>query len=72
MSAIKLCATWRADAYAIIHRSSSTAESPHPWRVTWLDADGPCGHTYRATRAEAVRAAVADGYTLLLSVRGAR
>ena len=67
VSAIKLRAAWRSDAFAIVHQSCGLSDPP--WRVSFFDDDGPVGHTFRDTRSEAVKVAVSDGYALLESIR---
>ena len=64
---IRFNATFRDDAFAIVHPGVSPDDKA--WRVSWFDDEGPVGHTSRETQAEAIHAAVGDGYSLLVSAR---
>jgi hypothetical protein len=54
----------RADLRAIV---TASAQEPGRWQLTWFDDDGPSGHTHRDTAEEAIAAAIADGYHVLLT-----
>jgi len=51
----------RSDLTAMV--TASASESGR-YQLTWMDAEGPSGHTTRDTPAEAVRYAVEEGYRL--------
>ena len=54
----------RSGAVGIVHRNTYPAPAA-PWRYTWLDDEGPAGHSEHQTQEEALEAMAEDATTPL-------